>query len=398
MSYESLYKLKYSQPRQYESIYQNRFQDADTIHLDFNIHGNPAFICPTLEIMQLIVKIHKTDKEVRALRNALPGVAIQQFTNRCLVDEIVLTNDIEGVNSTRHEIREVFEKLESKKSDKRFYGLVMKYAMLSKRESIKLDTCEDVRSIYNDLVLREVVEENPNDMPDGKLFRKESVAVTNAAQKEIHHGIVPESAIYDAVEKVLAFLKDESVDLLIRIAGAHYLIGYIHPFYNGNGRLSRFISSFLLAQELDPLVGYRLSYTIKENLKQYGDSFKLCNDPRNLADVTPFVLWFLEIILEAINKLRQALAQRADDLRVYGQRVDKDRVLNTKKNKDLAFYLVQASLFSEPGIAKKELVEIAGVSNSTLSARLHELEENGYLIIQRIGKEKYYKLNLERLK
>ena len=35
MSYESLYKLKYSQPRQYESIYQNRFQDADTIHLDF---------------------------------------------------------------------------------------------------------------------------------------------------------------------------------------------------------------------------------------------------------------------------------------------------------------------------------------------------------------------------
>ena len=146
MSYESLYKLKYSQPRQYESIYKNRFQDADTIHLDFNIHGNPAFICPTLEIMQLIVKIHKTDKEVRALRNALPGVAIQQFTNRCLVDEIVLTNDIEGVNSTRHEIREVFEKLESKKSDKRFYGLVMKYAMLSKRESIKLDTCEDVRS------------------------------------------------------------------------------------------------------------------------------------------------------------------------------------------------------------------------------------------------------------
>ena len=59
MPYESLYKLKYSQPGQYESIYRNRFQDADTIHLDFCIHDNPAFICPTLEIMQLIVKIHK---------------------------------------------------------------------------------------------------------------------------------------------------------------------------------------------------------------------------------------------------------------------------------------------------------------------------------------------------
>ena len=124
--------------------------------MDFNIHDNPAFIYPTLEMMQLIIKIHKTDKQDRALRNQLPGVAIQQFTNRCLVDEIVLTNDIEGVNSTRHEIREVIEKLENKRSDKRFYGLVMKYAMLSNRESITLDTCEDVRNIYNDLVLKEV--------------------------------------------------------------------------------------------------------------------------------------------------------------------------------------------------------------------------------------------------
>lgn len=398
MSYESLYKLKYSQPNQYENIYRSRFQYPDTIHLDFLIHGNPAFVYPTLEMMNLIVRIHKIDKEIHTLRMNLPGAAIQQFTNRCLVDEIVLTNDIEGVNSTRREIREVFEKLQGKKSDRRFYGLVMKYAMLAKRESIKLDTCEDVRSIYDDLVLKEVIEENPNDKPDGKLFRKESVSVTNAAQKEIHRGIVPESAIHEAVEKVLRFLKDDSIDLLIRIAAAHYLIGYIHPFYNGNGRLSRFISSFLLVQELDPLVGYRLSYTIKENLKQYDDSFKTCNDPRNLADLTPFVLWFLGIVLEAINNLRQALAQRADDLRVYKQRADQDEVLGSPKNEELAFYLVQASLFSESGISRQELIKYAGVSKSTIATRLNNLNQHGYLVIQRIGKEKYYKLNLEKLK
>ena len=38
------------------------------------------------------------------------------------------------------------------------------------------------------------------------------------------------------------------------------------------------------------------------------------------------------------------------------------------------------------------------VSESTIATRLHDLEEENYLIIQRIGKEKYYKLNLERLK
>lgn len=35
----------------------------------------------------------------------------------------------------------------------------MKYSMLMDCASLKLDTCQDVRDIYNDLVLREVVEE-----------------------------------------------------------------------------------------------------------------------------------------------------------------------------------------------------------------------------------------------
>lgn len=52
--------------------------------------------------------------------------------------------------------------------------------------------------------------------------------MTNAAQKEIHQGIVPESAIQSAVQTVLDFIKDDSIDLLIRTGAAHYLFGYIH--------------------------------------------------------------------------------------------------------------------------------------------------------------------------
>ena len=44
------------------------------------------------------------------------------------------------------------------------------------------------------------------------------------------------------------------------------------------------------------------------------------------------------------------------------------------------------------------MIALVGVSKSTIVTRLHDLEENNYLIIQRIGKEKYYKLNLDRLK
>ena len=94
MQYESLYKLRYKAPQDYESIYQERFSQQDTIHLDFMIGEHPAFICQSTEMLHMIIRIHKADKNIRALRAKLPPVAIGQFTMKCLIDEIVLTNKI----------------------------------------------------------------------------------------------------------------------------------------------------------------------------------------------------------------------------------------------------------------------------------------------------------------
>ena len=52
MQYESLYKLRYKAPQDYESIYQERFSQQDTIHLDFMIGEHPAFICQSTEMLQ----------------------------------------------------------------------------------------------------------------------------------------------------------------------------------------------------------------------------------------------------------------------------------------------------------------------------------------------------------
>lgn len=397
MEYESLYKIKYKFPAEYDSIYQTRFHGEDVIHLDFEINDNPAFICQPSEMWKMIVQIHKEDKNIRAMRQSLPGVALHQFTTRCLVDELVLTNDIEGVNSTRREIHEVIENIERKKTSPRFYGLVMLYSMLG-RDDIKLSTCQDIRNIYNDLVLKEVVSENQEDAPDGEIFRKGPVSVTNAAQKEIHRGLCPESNIQTSMQYVLDLIHDDSIDLFVRTGTAHYLMGYIHPFYNGNGRLSRFISSYLLTKELDPLIAYRLSYTIRENLKQYDDAFKLCNDPRNRGDITPFVLWFLEIILEAISKLSAALTERLYDLRAYDEVLKSDPRFSTKQMYPISYLLLQASLFSEHGIPTSDLLSCTDISRGALSSRLKKMEGYGVLKSCRNGREKSYKLDLDQLK
>ena len=197
MPYETLEKISYRQPGQYEAIYEARLNGPETVRLDFEVNGWPAFVVQNSDVYRILLQIQKIDKQVQLLCKELPRAALRQFAQKCLVDEIVLTNDIEGVNSTRREISEVLEQIDNKSGKRRFYGLVRKYLMLQEEEERRIKTCQDVRNIYDDLVLKEVVAENSKDAPDGVIFRKDSVSVSNAAQKEIHRGLYPENILSD---------------------------------------------------------------------------------------------------------------------------------------------------------------------------------------------------------
>ncbi len=81
----------------------------------------------------------------------MPPIALNQYSKKCLIDEIVITNKIEGVHSSRKEIGEALDILEtqSKKKGKqiRFIGLVNKYLKLINSENIPLKSCQDIRAL-----------------------------------------------------------------------------------------------------------------------------------------------------------------------------------------------------------------------------------------------------------
>ena len=400
MSYDSLEKLYYKDPEHYQEIYRERFQSDAAAHLDIKIGNNLAFYVETTQALHTIISIVETENKLQALQRRLPGVALKQFSLRCLIDEIVVTNDIEGVSSTRRDISAILDDAEKSDRKKRFHGLVQKYLLLNDSSSkpIPLSTCQDIRNIYDDLVSEEIKEDDPDNLPDGKFFRHEIVYVHSGTQKIIHTGLYPEPAIEDAMEKALAFLNNESIHSLIRISIFHYLFGYIHPFYDGNGRTSRFISSYLLSQKVDSLLGYRLSATIKENTAEYYKVFQTCNHPRNLGDLTPFLLFFLGIIQTACNQLYDALSRRAYDLNNYAKllhsisSIDQNPTLS-----QLGYYLLQAELFSEDGISLLELLDEMGLSRTTLHDKLKTFHSMNLLIEQKRGTRKFYKLDITAL-
>lgn len=394
MQYKELEKTFFQSENDYRLEYQKRFNSDSSIHVDFMIGNNQAFFVQCNEVIQLMYNILRNDKKILVLCSKLPGIAKTQYQKKCLIDEIVLTNNIEGVHSSRKEIGDALSTLETqtkRKKHQRFEGIVNKYLKLAMAETVPLDNCQDIRNIYNEIVLEEVVSENKENVPDGSIFRKDAATVYNKAGKMIHIGIGPEDRIIEYVEKLLVFLNDESVEYLYRICLFHYFFEYIHPFYDGNGRLGRFILSYLISQNLEPLLAYRISETIKENISEYYKAFKVCNNSRNLGDTTPFLIMMLSMIYKAEEDLIISLEEKLGLWGRYGQ-----YAIKTYPDIDakLLSVLIQASLFSETGISRNELEVFMKLSYLTLKKRLDTLRSQNLLIEHKKGNQKYYEMNL----
>ena len=396
MSYMSLSHLYYKDRKEYQDLYKKRIASETTYVLPIKIGENTAFYCLCPEIYDISLKIMQLDKTIAEIKRSLPDAALIQFAKKCLIDEIKLSNDIEGVYSTRKELSSVLNEMNAKGEKRRFFGLLNKYRMLISGDEFQLNTSTDIREIYNGLVLKEVVEDCPENAPDGELFRKDMAEVTTPTQKVIHQGAYPETKIIQLMEQSLNILNQKEIPILIRISIFHYLFGYIHPFYDGNGRTSRFISSYLLSKNFESLIGFRLSYTIKAHIKQYYDAFKECNAATNLGDLTPFIIMFLNIILESFQNLYEALEKRKTLLFRYLEVLEEDGALS-QEMKPFAFILTQASLFSDEGITKKELCAALDISASTVDKRLAKLRNINLLLEDKSNKTVKYLIDLNQL-
>ena len=240
MKYESLYSLYYKDSQIWEKVYQERFHNPFSRHLPLAIkqyhrrQSHPAFFCYTEEIALSLEKIASEVMDCLDIIHQVPPAAISQFLHMSLVDEIKSTNDIEGVRSTRKEILMAFSVPESEQSSYRLGSIVNKYIKIIQKEYIPLTTSQDIRQLFDDFLADEIKRDDSKNLPDGKIFRKDRVDIVSPAQKTIHQGVYPESAIIQMMDAALDVLNDKTIPYLIRVAIFHYFFGYIHPFYDGN--------------------------------------------------------------------------------------------------------------------------------------------------------------------
>lgn len=399
MSYQSLRKLYYIDKNEYLSVYRNRFESENSIHFNFDINKNNAFFFYHSEIMRMISTISFLDKKVNEILNqALPPAAQTEYLKKSLIDEVVYTNEIEGIISTRKEISAIIEDLQQanmkleKNKPQKLRSLVHKYVLLQHEDGL-IKTCEDVRKLYNDLVLDDILEYNENDRPDGDIFRAKEVEVKNEVSGRVmHKGVMPEGKIITMMGSALEILNDERIEPLIRIAIFHYVFSYIHPFYDGNGRTNRYISSLYLKKYYTSIISYRLSLTIKENKTQYYEAFDYANDVKNLGDISTFVYEFVSIVKKSYEATIDYLLKKKVEL---DEKEILIKDLNLKeKPTHILWLLAQVEVFKGEPLGIQEINHLLKYSLTTTREIVSNLVKSGYIKESKNSRKKIYQFVL----
>lgn len=126
--------------------------------------------------------------------------------------------------------------------------------------------------------------------------------VSGAFGHERVHYEAPASAVVPAeMEKFLGWVNEESnIDSVLKAAVAHLWFVAIHPFDDGNGRLTRTITDMLLSRaDGQKTRFYSMSAEIMRRRNSYYDALQRTNTG-NLC-ITDWLSWFLETMEAAID-------------------------------------------------------------------------------------------------
>lgn len=125
----------------------------------------------------------------------------------------------------------------------------------------------------------------------------------------VHFEAPPSSSLPGEMKTFLSWLgeSDSQTPSLVRIALAHLRFLTLHPFEDGNGRLARALTEYLLARaEMSELRFYSLSSQIQKEKASYYDELE--HAQRNSLDVTRWVGWFLGLHRRAIDAAEGTLS------------------------------------------------------------------------------------------
>jgi len=147
-------------------------------------------------------------------------------------------------------------------------------------------------------------------------------------KEKIHYQAPDSDRIEDEMKKLINWVeKETTIDPVLKSAISHLWFVTIHPFEDGNGRITRAITEMLLARSDDSVKRfYSMSSQIRLERKQYYE--KLEKIQKGSSEITEWILWFLECLDNAFDSTTETLSkilQKADFWNTHSKTIINER-------------------------------------------------------------------------
>ena len=134
--------------------------------------------------------------------------------------------------------------------------------------------------------------------------------VSGALGKEKVHFQAPDAAIVENEMNLFLdwFNNDSRIDLVLKAAIAHLWFVTIHPFEDGNGRITRALTDMLLAQsDKSNQRFYSMSAQIRIERREYYEILE--KTQKGNLDITGWIKWFLNRLIDAVKSTDTVLSR-----------------------------------------------------------------------------------------
>lgn len=308
----------------------------------------------------------------------------QHYGIKAAEDEIVATSAIESIDFSRDSVRRILKGMApNDEQENRILGV--KHGLEFIADTSNKITEENLYKLYM-MTVGEFLS-GDDKLLDGNLYRHDTVYVVS---DRVEHSGLDHKKVPEFMKSLIAFINaEDDINDLIKAAIIHFYIAYVHPYFDGNGRMARLVHLWFLIQK-----GYQsalfipFSSQIEKSRKAYYDAFTAVEENKNYSgkiDVTPFILYFINNVY---NKINEASAT-VETLTAYEYAVKSGKV--TEKETKLWKFVL--SCYGTEEFSTKRLEKDFGdAAYATIRGFVLKFEELGLLSSVKYGPRVKYKV------
>lgn len=224
-------------------------------------------------------------------------------------------------------------------------------------------------------------------------FRDKPVYVIHrlpGGNDEILYEAVPADSVPAEVDKLITWINDSNEEnSLIKSAIAGLWFVTIHPFADGNGRISRAVSDYVISKDSSFSADYySVSASILKNKREYYSILEK-TQKQDSMDVTEWVRWYIKTVTENLNQAKDICSKKIKTS-LFIKSLDPSEF--NSRQLQMLYKLADDSLVGK--LTADKWMKLTKCQSSTATRDLSYLVEKGLLVrLGGSGKNYHYVLN-----